>query len=112
MIVLLEDHTVYVIGNNAQGQLNLNPKIHPKVENELMYHERINEKYDVIDIGCGSNHSVFIVTEKDDENATRKIFACGYHGCLGVDNVNEDDHNFHQILIPGISDYDNIEFLI
>lgn len=112
MIVLLENHTVYVIGNNAQGQLNYDPKIKPKIEDKLEYHEKINSKYDVIDIGCGSNHSVFIVSEKSDPNSVRKIMSCGYHGCLGVDNVNEDDHHLHQVLIPGISDYDNIEFLI
>ena len=112
LIVLLENGDVYVLGNNAQGQLNLDPKIHPKVENELLYHEGINSKFDVIDIGWGTNHSVFIVQPNNGDGTSRKIYSCGYHGCLGVDGVNEDEFRLQQVLIPGLSDYDNIEFLI
>jgi len=62
-----------VLGNNAQGQLNLDPKIYPKVEKELMYHEEINSKYQVIDIGCGSNHTVFIAKPKSGRDDGRRI---------------------------------------
>lgn len=55
---------------------------------------------------------MFIVLEKHEANPGRKIFTCGYHGCLGVDDINEDDFRLNQVLIPGLVDYDNIEFLI
>lgn len=74
LVILLENGAVLVGGNNSQGQLNLNPALFPKVTDELYYHEAINEKYEVIDVGCGSNHTVFIVREKDDEQSSRKIF--------------------------------------
>lgn len=73
LVILLENGTVLVGGNNSSGQLNLNPALFPKVSDELYYHEGINEKYEVIDIGCGSNHTVFIVRERDDEQSSRKI---------------------------------------
>lgn len=101
-----------VLGNNSQGQLNLDPKLYPKVEGGLKYHEGINSKYEVIDIGCGTNHTVFIVKPKSGSDDSRRIYTCGYHGCLGVDGVNEDEHQLQQVLIPGLMDYDNIEFLI
>ena len=111
-IIILLENEVYVGGSNLQGQLNMDPNIKPRVEGELMYHTGINEKYDVVDIGWGSNHSVFIVREKNGIDTGRKIFTWGFHGCLGVDNVNEDDFRLNQVLIPGLLDYDNIEFLI
>ena len=58
MLVLLENGNVLVSGSNGQGQLNLDPDKTAEVEG-LLLHEFIWKKYDVIDIGCGSAHSVF-----------------------------------------------------
>lgn len=54
---------VYISGNNSQGQLNLDRKKYPEVKG-LMPHENINKTYEVVDIGCGSNHSVFLTIFK------------------------------------------------
>ncbi len=74
IIVLLENGNILVGGNNTQGQLGIDPLIEPCVKDELYFHKEINEKYEVIDIGCGSNHTVLIVHDKHDENSSRKIF--------------------------------------
>lgn len=111
MIVLLDNGTVFVSGNNTQGQLNLDPNKYSEVEG-LKYHKTINRLYEVIDIGCGSNHTVFIVRDRNYEDNERKILTCGYHGCLGVLDVNEDEYRLQTVKIPSLDDYDKIEFLI
>jgi hypothetical protein len=49
-IVLLENNTVYVCGNNAQGQLNYDPVTKPSFKDGFIYHP-INEEYEVFDVG-------------------------------------------------------------
>jgi hypothetical protein len=55
---------------------------------------------------------VFIVIPKDGVNQSRQMLTCGYHGCLGVNNINEDDHRLNRVMIPDLPDLDKIEFLI
>jgi len=111
MVVLLDNGNVFVCGDNSMGQLNLDPKVYPAVKDGLMYHRKINRTYEVVDVGCGTNHTVFIALSKSN-NPSRKILTCGYHGCLGVQDVNEDEFRLQQVNIPELPDYDKIEFLI
>lgn len=55
---------------------------------------------------------MFIAIAKDGSNQSRQLLTCGYHGCLGVNNINEDDHCLNRVLIPDLPDLDKIEFLI
>lgn len=112
MLVLLENGVVYVVGDNSRGQLGLDPKKFPMVEDKLMIHPRLQKYYEVIDVGCGSNNSVFLVRDLHRTDNHRKILTCGYHGCLGVRDVNEDEFRFQDVKIPDLDDYDKIEFLI
>ena len=66
----------------------------------------------MVDIGWGSNHSVFLAREKDTIKQERKLLTCGYEGCLGVFEVNEDEYRLQSVQIPELSDYDKIEFII
>ena len=130
MIVQLDNGMVFVSGDNSQGQLGLNPKKFPSITG-LVPQEEINNVYEIIgnkllktnfilkisltfciDIGCGSNHTVFMALLKIGKDITRKLLTCGYHGCLGVIDVNEDTHQLQQVYIPDLADYDKIEYLI
>lgn len=51
MIVLLDSGVVFIAGNNAQGQLAVDPKKTPSIEDRLVYHKTINDTYNVVDIG-------------------------------------------------------------
>lgn len=80
MLVLLENGAVYVVGDNSRGQLGLNPKKFPMVEDKLMLHTKLQKNYEVIDVGCCSNNSVFLVRDIHRTDQHRKILTCGYHG--------------------------------
>jgi hypothetical protein len=55
---------------------------------------------------------VFIAIARDGANQSRQLLTCGYHGCLGVNNVNEDEFRLNRVIIPDLPDLDRIEFLI
>ena len=112
LVVLLENGNIYVGGNNQKGQLNYNPVVTPRIEGKLEFHAEINEKYNVMDIGWGSNHTVLIVKENGWLEGRKKILTWGYHGWLGIDDVIEDDYQLHEVTIPDLESCDNIEFLI
>ena len=111
MLVQLDNGKLFVCGNNSQGQLGLDMKKYPE-QNELTYHQEINDTYEIVDIGAGSNHSVFLALFRHSNHSTRQILTCGYHGCLGVLDANEDTHVLQSVRIPDLDDFDNIDYLI
>lgn len=111
MFVQLDNLMVFCSGNNSQGQLNYNTKEYPEF-NALVEHKPINQSYEVIDIGCGSNHTVLLAILKGSKTNNRQILTCGYHGCLGVLDVNEDSDILQNVKIPELRDFDKIDYLI
>jgi hypothetical protein len=111
MLVQLDNGMVFVSGNNSQGQLGLDMKKYHEI-NELIPHQHINDTYEIVDIGAGSNHSVFLAIFKQSNSGHREILTCGYHGCLGVLDANEDTNELQNVKIPDLDDYDKIDYLI
>jgi len=65
-------------GSNDVGQLGVDPKEFPEIR-DLQIQTSLNNKYDVEDIGCGSNHTVLIVRSKSVPRV-RKVLAFGHKG--------------------------------
>ncbi|CAI2367032.1 unnamed protein product [Moneuplotes crassus] len=112
LVVLLSNGVILVGGNNDHGQLGLQRRLHPEIKDELVFHEEINEKYEVLDIGCGTSHTVLLVRKRENKFSECEILTCGYHGCLGIDLINKDRDEFKEVLIPGLTNFDKIQFLI
>lgn len=68
---------VLACGRNLDGQLGINTSIDTKINNYVLSSNNIKLQ-NIIDIGCGGRHSLFI------EN-TKRVLACGYNtrGQLG-----------------------------
>ena len=111
LLVLTEGGNVFVWGNNQLGQLNFNPDKIQEISS-LIHHEALSNAYEVLDIGWGSLHSVFYAKEKETIKKEKRILTWGYEGCLGVNDVNENDYNLQSVVFPDLANLEDIKFLI
>ncbi len=76
--VLLDTGVLLCAGKNDVGQLGIDPKLYDERE-DMYVHPTLNYAYTIEDIGCGTNHSVFIVRDKGYP-MKRHVLTCGHKG--------------------------------
>ncbi|KAJ5072905.1 btk-binding protein-related [Anaeramoeba ignava] len=79
VFLLNSNQELFGCGYNGYGQLGLGKSIIEEEEEEIKKLTKIQNipKGKIIDIQCGSWHSVMLI-ENEDENPKRKLYSCGY----------------------------------
>ena len=109
LFALLDNGVLLMSGSNKVGQLGLRIKDHPEVTG-LQIHPSLNSDYEILEIGAGSNHSVFLTKDKTWPRH-RHLLTCGHKDGLGV-RVFENTYKFQDVSIPELKSLDQITFLV
>ncbi|KAJ5067274.1 claret isoform a [Anaeramoeba ignava] len=106
VFLLNSNQELFGCGYNEHGQLGFREVIiEEKKGNDLTKIQNI-PKGKIIDIQCGSWHSIMLI-ENEDENPKRKLYSCGHYGYNGL-GKNENTYKFTEIKSSLFENNDNI----
>ncbi|KAJ5072129.1 hypothetical protein M0811_09509 [Anaeramoeba ignava] len=84
VFILNSNQELFGCGLNLAGQLGLGESREEEKIQKLTQIQNI-PKGKIIDIQCGTNHSVMLIeNENQNENPKRKLYSCGYSGLNGL----------------------------
>ncbi|KAJ5077440.1 regulator of chromosome condensation [Anaeramoeba ignava] len=106
VFLLNSNQELFGFGDNKSGQLGLGESKREETKIQKLTKIQNIPKGKIIDIQCGSNHSIMLI-ENEDENPKRKLYSCGFYQFNGL-GKDENTYEFTEIKSFLFENDDNI----